>query len=150
MDWFGAKTDSLTSTRNLLRAFLTKVLKGAGMQLVFVKTNARGASYKHGVGPQLMDWGSTTKTGPFTVAHKFDWSGGCGEPAMAVATGNLKLPNLLHRTVTRTLSLELGAMMPEIRSQLYSPITVVGFSWGWMSTLAWSSADLLTNIKSVA
>ena len=146
MDWFGARTLSRTSTLNLLRAFLTKVLKGAGMQLVFVNTKARGASYKHGVGPQLMDWGSTTNTGPFTVAHKFDCKGGCGEPAMAVATGSLKFPRRLHRTVTRTVSLEFGAMMPEIRSQLYSPITVVGFSWGWMSNLAWSSDDLFTNI----
>ena len=69
---------------------------------------------------------------------------------MAVATGSLKFPRRLHLTVTRTLSLLLGAMMPEIRSQLYSPITVVGFSCGWMSNLAWSSDDLLTNIKSVS
>ena len=32
MDWFGAKTLSRTSTLNLLRAFFTKVLNGAGMQ----------------------------------------------------------------------------------------------------------------------
>ena len=108
MDWFGARTLSRTSTLNLLRAFLTKVRNGAGMQLVFVNTKLLGASYKHGVGPQLIDWGSTASTGPFTVAQRLDCSGGCGEPAMAVATGSLKLPNLLHRTVTRTLSLLLG------------------------------------------
>merc|ERR1711965_239562 len=50
MDWFGAKTDSLTSTRNLLRAFLTKVLKGAGMQLVFVNTKLLGASSRPTLG----------------------------------------------------------------------------------------------------
>ena len=120
------------------------------MQLVFVNTKLLGASYKHGVGPQLIDWGSTASTGPLTVAQRLDCSGGCGEPAMAVATGSLKLPNLLHRTVTRTLSLLLGAMIPEIRSHEYSPITVVGFSCGWMSNLACNSDDLLTNIKSVS
>ena len=69
MDWFGARTLSRTSTLNLLRAFLTKVRNGAGMQLAFVNTRLLGASYRHGVGPQFMDWGSTAKTGPFTVAQ---------------------------------------------------------------------------------
>ena len=46
---------------------------------------------------------------------------------MAVATGNLKFPRRLHRTVTRTLSLLLGAIMPEIRSPRVLPYHRSGF-----------------------
>ena len=70
--WTGSAPTHFRGRRplNLLRAFFTKVRNGAGMQLVFVNTKLLGASYKHGVGPQFIDWGSTANTGPLTVAQR--------------------------------------------------------------------------------